>query len=573
MVLAVALSGAGKASEKPLDLTWDHYYDQDQVTEAVEALSQAYPKLTRLQSLGKSAEGRDIWALTITNEATGADTDKPGIYVDAAIHGNEIQGTEVALYLAWTLLDGHGKQETLTDLVDTRAFYIVPTVNVDSRARFFSHPGGYNIGRTARVPHDDDRDGASDEDDYEDLDGDGEILMMRIRDPQGDYRTHPDDPRVLQRVQAGQKGEWTLLGLEGVDNDGDGQVNEDPPGFLDMNRNYGFKWQPRYVQNGSGEYPMSAANTQAVARFVVEKPNIVVSFAFHNYGGMYLRGPGSDLAPPYSPADVRVYDHLGEESERAVPGYRYMVAKDDLYTTHGDFDEFMYQVLGVYAFTPELYMPSQDRYRREGDDVLQEAPGVSWEEGRPAERERQRFNDRLMQGQMFKDWTPFQHPSYGEVEIGGWRPFTTRQPQPFMIHEMLHRNASFVLWTATQTPRIEVEVTEVEKLGQGLYRVRARAVNTGAIPTLSAQARNRKVHPLDHFSIAGDDLTVVSGAVVDDPHLDLVTPVDHRPQTIPTYVAERDRRDVQWIVEGRGPLAVTYEGVKITTASADSRLE
>ena len=61
--------------------------------------------MTELRSLGKSEEGRDIWLLTINNFATGADTEKPGIYVDGAIHGNEIQATEVCLYLAWFLLD------------------------------------------------------------------------------------------------------------------------------------------------------------------------------------------------------------------------------------------------------------------------------------------------------------------------------------------------------------------------------------------------------------------------------------------------------------------------------------
>jgi hypothetical protein len=306
---------------------------------------------------------------------------------------------------------------------------------------------------------------------------------------------------------------------------------------------------------------------------VADQPNIVVSFAFHNYGGMYLRGPGSDLAPPYSPADLRVLDYLGEESERAIPGYRYLVAKDDLYATHGDFDEFMYQVLGVYAFTPELYLPSVESYRREGDDVTREDAGASWEEGRPSELELQRFNDRLMQGEMFQPWTPFQHPAYGPVEIGGWRRFTTRQPQPFLIHEMLHRNASFVLWTAGQLPRIAVEISEIKDLGRGLFRIRARAVNGGAIPTLSAQARNRKIHPLDLFTLTGSRLTVLSGGVVEDPYLDVVTPVEHRPWRIPTFVPELDRREVQWIVAGHGPFTVSYQGVKVGTVSAGGKLE
>ena len=127
-------------------------------------------------------------------------------------------------------------------------------------------PGGYNIGRTARVPYDDDHDGLLDEDGPEDLDGDGMILQMRIRDPHGEFKTDPDDPRVMLRVKPGEQGEWRRLGFEGIDDDGDGRVNEDPPGYLDMNRNWGFLWQPTYVQDGAGLYPFSAKVTREPSR-------------------------------------------------------------------------------------------------------------------------------------------------------------------------------------------------------------------------------------------------------------------------------------------------------------------
>ena len=91
------------------ELTWDHYYDQDMVTEALQQMHKAWPDLTELESLGKSIEGRDIWCLTITNEKTGKAGTKPAMYVDGAIHGNEIQATEVCLYTAWTLLTKHGQ--------------------------------------------------------------------------------------------------------------------------------------------------------------------------------------------------------------------------------------------------------------------------------------------------------------------------------------------------------------------------------------------------------------------------------------------------------------------------------
>jgi len=553
------------------NMVWNRYYDQDEVTAVLQAMHEAYPDLTDLRSLGRSEEGRDVWLLTVNDPATGPHDAKPGIYADGAIHGNEIQATEVCLYLAWLLLERADDWARLGELRARTAFYIVPTVNVDSRARFFEDPGGYGIGRTARVPHDDDGDGLLDEDDYDDLDGDGRILQMRIRDPHGTHKTHPDDPRVTVRIEPGEQAEWRLLGREGLDNDGDGRVNEDGPGYLDMNRNWGFLWQPGYVQSGSGDFPFSARDTKAVSDFLAGRTNVCFGFNFHNYGGMWLRGPGSDMSPPIPAGDLKVFDFLGAEGERVVPGYRYLVSSQDLYTTHGDFDEWMYQCLGVYCFVGELFMSSQLAYRGRADAPNGE-DGNLWSR-RPPLAERQKFNDVLMMGEMYQDWTPFDHPTYGAIEIGGWRTFTTRMPPPFMLTELLHRNAMYVLWTAGQAPRIDVEVTETRDLGDGLWRVRARAANAGAIPTLSSKARSKSILPLDVFRIAGDDIEVLSGGVLLDRWHDTIAPVERRPERIPTWVEGYGTREVQWFVRGGGDVTVSYEGAKCGARTASVILE
>ena len=570
LVIGGVLTATAAAADKPA-FAWDHYFDQEEVTEVLKKLHKAYPRLTELESIGKSSEGREIWAMTINNPETGDALSKPAMYVDGAIHGNEIQATEVCLYTAWQLLDKYGVWERITELVDRTAFYIIPTVNVDSRARFFTDPGSYNIGRTARIPHDDDRDGMEDEDGPEDIDGDGMIMQMRIRDPFGQHRSDPEEPRVLLRVKPGQQGEWTRLGAEGIDNDGDGAVNEDGPGYVDMNRNFGFAWQPRYVQNGAGDYPLSATNTRAVSDFIEARPNIAFAFAFHNMGGMFLRGPGSKLSPPIPPADLKVLDYLGMEGERTIPGYRYLVAMDDLYTTYGDFDEFMYQCWGVFAYTGEIYMSSQVAYRGRSEETT--GPDGNLWSRRPTFAERQQFNDHLMMGEMFVEWRPFDHPTYGEIEIGGWKPFTVRMSPGFMLPETVHRNAMFVIWTATQLPHIAVEVIEVKDLGGGLWRVRARAANTGAVPTLSSRALQKEIYRRDLFSIAGKGLEVLSGGVLIDPHFDKVDPVNHFPERIPTHVPAFGKREVQWIVNGNGSVTVTYKGFKCGEAEAVAQLK
>ncbi len=559
VLTAIALMTA-PVQAGPVKMTFDHFYDGPAVIAALESLHKAYPQLTDLRSIGKSEEGRDIWLLTITNATTGKDTEKPGIYVDGTIHGNEIQATEVCLYLAWYLLDKYDSIPMVKNLVDNRSFYIVPVVNVDNRWHFFSDPGGYNIGRSAIVPYDDDRDGLYDEDGVEDLDGDGEILEMRIKDPYGGYKTSPDDPRVMIRTKPGEKGEWRLLGEEGIDNDGDGRLNEDGPGYLDMNRNYGFKWQPPYVEEGAGEFPTSGKVTKAITDFVLTKPNICFDYAFHNSGGLLVRGPGSKLAGMYSPSDVAVYDFLGHEGEKIIPGYRYIVGYKDMYTTHGDFDEFMYSVLGIYGFVGELFMSSQEQYRPP-DEKPDENGDHDYYGGTP-KLERQQFNDNVNQGTMFREWKKFNHPQYGEIEIGGWRQFTTRIPPTFMLPEMVHRATSLVMFTAKNAPDVSLEVLETKKLGNGLTRIRVRAANANALPSLSSKATGRDVVRKDILKIEGNGLEVVSGGIVDDLVFDRVQNVDYRPWMIFTSVPSFGKTDVQWIVKGKGKATVTYDALK-----------
>ncbi len=568
MLLLIAVASLAAAADKP-SFHWDRYYDQDAVTEVLETIHDAYPDLTELTSLGKSVEGRDIWQLTITNEKTGDHTTKPALYADGAIHGNEIQATEVCLYTAWLLCDRYGEWDRVTELLDRAAFYIVPTVNVDSRARYFSDPQSHNIGRTARMPVDDDHDGLLDEDAPADLDGDGLILQMRVRDPHGTHRTDPDDPRTVIRVKPGEQAEWTLLGLEGVDDDGDGQVNEDGPGYVDMNRSFAFNWQPPYVQSGSGNFPLEPANTRVVADFLRDHPNIGFGFAWHNTGGMFLRGPSSESSPPVDPADVEVYDWLGKEGERTVPGYRYLVAHTGLYATYGDFDEFCYQVFGFLAYTGELSMSTDYAYRGRNDEPSG-PDGTIWSR-RPTLSEKQQFNDHLMAGEMFQEWTPFQHPQYGEVEIGGWKPWAVRTNPGWMLPDMLHRNAMFMVWTAMQLPDVSVEVVSTENLGDDLWRVRARCVNTAGMPTLSANARRRQLVRRDLFTIEGAE--VLSGGVVLNHWLGNVETVANRPERLETWTPAQGARDVEWIVRGDGKVTVRYDGARSGAVQVEARLQ
>jgi hypothetical protein len=157
-------------------------------------------------------------------------------------------------------------------------------------------------------------------------------------------------------VEPGEKGQYTMLGSEGIDNDGDGLINEDDLGGYDMNRNFGYAWQPEYVQMGSGYYPFCWPETIACRDFLVAHPNILGAQSFHNYGGMILSPPGAPILGRTNPVDKRVLDYVGERGEKILPGYRYIIIHEDLYIVYGGTVDFTQSGLGIYTYSNELDM-------------------------------------------------------------------------------------------------------------------------------------------------------------------------------------------------------------------------
>jgi hypothetical protein len=566
IMISLVLPGAAKSKkiaehEVNIPLRFDYYYTYDMVVDALKKLNKAYPELTRLDLVGKSEEGRAIYCMTVNNPKTGKELDKPGIYVDGNIHGNEIQAGEVALYLLDYLLDNYGKNKAITELVDEKCFYVIPVINVDGRYHFMADGNTSSNNRGLRRPHDDDGDGLLDEDYPDDLDGDGNICQMRKRDPLGSFKTDPDDPRLMIRVKPGEKGEWTLLGMEGIDNDGDGRVNEDSEGYVDPNRNWGFNWQPMYVQAGAGDYPFSGVGIKAIAQFIQKRTNICVAWAFHNVGGMFLRGPSSESEGEYHPSDVAVYDLLGYQAESIVPGYRYMISWKDLYTTYGDFSEWMVKNNGCYGFVGELFVPATETFKNLKESKQKEEDSGFGFFGGSSKRnqERLKFNDHLTQGELFKPWKSFNHPLYGKIEIGGWVKMSSRLPAPFMLKDLVHRNASAVIYSAKQTPEVTMKVFQKKKIGNNLYRIRVRLSNPKAIPSMSYYSQSKKLYPKDMLKVSGKGIKVVAGGRLTDEYRDRVSYKEHRPEVQFMFVPGHGRVEYQFLVSGTGSVQIKYE--------------
>lgn len=551
---AEPIAPRGKAPEP----AFNRLHPYEEITELLKSYAAANPGWTRLESIGKSTQGRDLWLLTIHNPATGPELSKPAMYIDGNIHANEVQGAETALYTVEFLLKNYGKLPRVTELMDRAVFYILPMVNPDGRAMWFRGPSDEDFPRTVMVPIDDDRDGRFDEDGFDDLDGDGFVTTMRKQVPlgQGDFRQDPKDPRILVPVEDGELGDWTILGKEGFDNDGDGLVNEDNIGYVDPNRTWGYYWEPAYVQAGAGHYPFAIPETRAIALWALEHPNVAAVQSYHNNGGMILRGPGAKNDPPYPPQDVRAYDLIAKEGEKLLPGYRYMVTWKDLYTVHGGTTDFFYGIHGALAFTNELYSPPAD-FDKDGEVTDQEL---------------MRFNDVLTLGRQFIDWKRYDHPQYGPIEVGGFRRDVNRVPEGWALEDETHRNNAFVLFHAHHLPRLSFGEPRAEKLGDRLWRLEVPVLNDRAIPSMTSRAEQDKLHRPDVATIEG--ARVVASGVVDDAWLDKVRMQEHRPERLMVPGVEGLSTQILFfLVEGDGEITVYYDSLKGGKISKKIRLQ
>jgi len=542
-------------------LDFNRWHDVSELQAGMRVLEKAYPKFLKYISLGKSHGGRDIAGMIINNPDTGPDTAKPAMYIEANIHGNEIQGGEICLYTIWYLMENYGHIDRITRLVDERAFYIVPTVNPDGRDYFMRGPGGN--ARTGHVPVDDDNDYRFDEDGPEDLNGNGVIEQIRKYVPgEGTHRKSARDPRILEPVEPGQQGDYVLLGQEGVDHDGDGRVGEDGPGSYDPNRNYPADWQPNYVQSGAMDYPFQLPEAKAVSDFLAAHPNVAGLQTYHNNGGMILRSPGAEQTGEYPASDVRVYDEIGRTGERILPFYRYLVIWSGLYTVHGGVTDWGNDTLGIISLSNELwnagqYFTSPDLKEQQKDPDSPIAPRVA----------NYFFNDLLEFGDQLTEWTAFDHPQFGEVEIGGaFRKTFGRVPPRFMNEELCHRNMAFTLYQADQMPRTSIGATKVERLGGGVFKVWVDLVNDRLAPTILAKAAQTGVVPPDLLTLEGKGVEVLSASWVPSKWRQDVAPMidqkDLKRIMVRNGLPGRTTRTVQYLVKGAGPITVKYASLK-----------
>jgi len=269
-ILIVLFAGLWLGQAAAADLAFDRYRKPEELNAALRDLAKANPAVARVHALAKSAGGRELVLLEVGPETAKTAKALPAVFVAANMEGTVPIAGEAALYLAKLVI---GKADMRSD----RTWYILPCGNPDAAARYFAKPL-YRDARNAR-PHNDDRDDAVDEDGPDDLDGDGLITQLRVKDPEGEWMAVPGEPRLMKKADWSkhEKGVWKLH-PEGLDNDGDGKINEDGSGGINVGT--AFPHLFKYHAADSGPWPGASPETFALFRFFDAHREVGLTFVF-----------------------------------------------------------------------------------------------------------------------------------------------------------------------------------------------------------------------------------------------------------------------------------------------------
>ena len=530
-------------------------------------------EMARMRSVAMTAGGREVWVVELGNPSGKPIEERPGLLVVGNLEGDHLVGSSLALGTIRHFLQNAASDPDIKAILDEGVIYLFPRLNADGAEGMFA-PTKWDRRRNAR-PYDDDNDGRVDEDGPEDLNGDGLITVMRLKDPSGDYMIDSADSRLMKKAdpKKGERGEYTIH-WEGIDSDGDGFINEDGPGGVDLNRN--FQHEHPYYERDAGPHMVSEPETRALMDFIIANRNIAAILTFGQsdnlvtppdsrgglasprvlalhgfadasnegvfdvgrfssgpaffFGGFpRLRGaqPGRDNDPNSGrrPATTVNGDDL-EYFEAISDAYREITGIESVginRKAEGAFFQVGYYQYGVPSFsTPGWGLPKGEG-KPSGEDGGPDGKILEALEGAGIDA--------------FVPWTPFQHSELGEVEIGGFRPYTTTNPPSAELPELGRKHAEFVVKLASMLPRVEIVSAEVTAHGGGIFTVTAEVENSGYLPTSLAHGRvSRSVQATTvRIHIPAED--ILTGA--------------RKTHTIATLDGSRTRERVSWVIQGK----------------------
>ncbi|MBS2038256.1 hypothetical protein JST97_24945 [bacterium] len=287
------------------------YTSYEQMAIRLDQLARKYPELAQRVSLGKSVEGREIWALRIGKQPEGK---APGVVITGCHHAREWMTVEVPLELASKMLDGYSRDKDMKSRVESLETWIVPMVN----------PDGYEYSRT--------------EDSWwrKNRRVNEETGCPQPKPPSGDF-------------------EWpTPVGV-------DLNRNYFDPNRPEMYRDPGdkpcsYQDDPSHTSDGPrtdtyrGPRGASEPETQAMQKLVLQRPNIRGVLDYHSYGNLILIPWGYKNEQPVNVAE---YQRLGAAMNQALGGDYKVQPSMDLYPTTGTSSD-VFHANGKLAITMEI---------------------------------------------------------------------------------------------------------------------------------------------------------------------------------------------------------------------------
>jgi carboxypeptidase T len=148
VALILATASVTAASEFPAGRTGYHSYTE--MAAEVAAVAAAHPAIVSRFSIGKSYQGRELWAVKVSDNVA-VDEAEPEVMFDGSIHADEHMATEMTLHILHWLVDGYGTDPRITSIVNTREIWIVFMVNPDG-VEYDISGGRFHFWRKNRQP-------------------------------------------------------------------------------------------------------------------------------------------------------------------------------------------------------------------------------------------------------------------------------------------------------------------------------------------------------------------------------------------------------------------------------------
>ncbi|MGB5211695.1 MAG: M14 family metallopeptidase [Gammaproteobacteria bacterium] len=463
------------------------YLSYDEITSTLKQWTQTYPDHVRLQSLGQTDEGRELWLLTI---GPRPDEIRPAVWIDGNMHAAELCGSNVAMAIAEDMLKFFAEDEIpqalspgVCAVLKDVLFYVMPRISPDGAEQMLTQ---------SRYVRSNMRDERPDEGrSYwrpQDIDGDGLALAMRVEDPTGEFAAAPEVPNLLLPRTLDDEGPFYKLYPEGMIENYDGKTIPSPS-FLsdsptDLNRNFPWSWEPDHAQIGAGAFPGSEPESRAVIEFTSSHPNIFAWLNLHTFGGVGIRPLGDQPDTKMDQMDLAIFRQVAawlEESSGypTVSGFEEFTYEPEK-PIRGDLIEYAYHQRGCIGYVIELWdlfakvgLERKKPFVKSYTDLSREdmVAIAKWDRDHNA-------------GRVLLEWRAFEHPQLGPVELGGVDPRVGMFNPPYeLLAETCAQQSAAFLRVAAMAPMIRFGDIRQTDLGGGLTRLDISVENHGYLPS------------------------------------------------------------------------------------------